>query len=194
MCSPLWSASPPTSLAYGGLSVAGGRVFIAGYGQTLYAYDAAGSHGCTGSPSTCSPLWSASVGDTRNTPAVADGVVYITNTAGVLRAFDAAGATGCTGSPKVCTALWTYPAAVSGYGVTGSPAIANGVVYTVTPDSSFRAFDAAGAIGCSGTPKTCSPLWSANTGKISSTASPVVVDGTVYWSSEVVSTTWAYAT
>ncbi|MGZ4759134.1 MAG: outer membrane protein assembly factor BamB family protein, partial [Acidimicrobiales bacterium] len=192
VCSPLWSTSPPTSLAYGGPAVSGGTLFVAGYGGTIYAYDAAGTNGCSGSPKTCSPMWSASVGDTRNTPAVSNGIVYVANVAGALRAFDATGATGCSGSPKVCTPLWTYAPSVSGYVVTGSPAGANGVVYTVTPDSNFHALDAAGSIGCSGTPKTCSPQWSTNPGKISTDASPAIVDGTVYWNSGTVSTTWAY--
>ncbi len=192
VCAPVWSASPPTSLAYGGPAVDGGTLFVAGYGQTLYAYDAAGTNGCTGSPKACSPLWTAAVGDTRNTPAVANGSVYVVNVGGTMRTFDATGATGCSGSPKVCTPVWTYAPAVGGYAVSGSPAGANGLVYAVTPDSHFHALDAAGSIGCSGVPKTCTPLWSTTPGMISTDASPAIVNGTVYWNSGTVSTTWAY--
>ncbi len=189
-CSPVWRASAPSSLAYGGPAVGNGTLFVAGYGGKLYAYDAAGTDGCSASTKTCSPLWSASVGDTRNTPAVANGIVYVTNVSGGLRAFDA---TGCTGSTNVCAPLWTFhPPNATGTAVTGSPAGANGVVYTVAPDSTFYALEAAGSIGCSGTPKTCSPQWSTNPGKSSTDASPAIVDGTVYWNSGTVSTTWAY--
>lgn len=193
VCAPVWSASPPTSLSYGGPAVADGTLYVAGYGQTLYAYDAVGSTSCSGAPKTCSPLWTAAVGDTRNTPAVGEGMVYVENVSGTVRAFDATGTDGCTGSPKVCTARWTYAPNVTGYLVGGSPAGANGVLYEVTPDSLFRALDASGSIGCSGMPKTCTPLWSYNTGYISSDASPAIVNDTVYWNSGTVHTTWAFA-
>jgi hypothetical protein len=186
VCAPLWSASPPTPLAYSGPSVGNGTVFVAGYGGTLYAYDAAGTNGCSGSPKTCAPLWTASVGDTRSTAAVANGTVYVKNATGVLGAFDATTATGCSGDPKVCTPLWTYDAPGS---ASGSPIVANGVVYA-SSTSDLHALDAAGSIGCSGTPKTCSPLWSAGTG--SSNRSPAIVNGTVFLNREGTNDTWAY--
>lgn len=186
VCSPLWSASPPTQLAYSGPSVGNGTVYVAGYGGTLYAYDAAGTNGCSGSPKTCSPLWTASVGDTRSTAAVANGTVYVNNANGVVRAFDATTATGCSGNPKVCTPLWTYDAPGS---AGGSPVVANGVVYAPST-SNFHALHAAGSIGCFGTPKTCTPLWTDATGTPS--GSPAVVNGTVYLNMDIVHTTWAY--
>jgi hypothetical protein len=71
--------------------------------------------------------------------------------------------------------------------------VANGVVYTVTPGGYFHALDANGSNGCSGTPKTCSSLWSATTGVIVSTTSPAIVSGTVYWNSSTANRTWAYS-
>ncbi|MGH8985420.1 MAG: PQQ-binding-like beta-propeller repeat protein [Acidimicrobiia bacterium] len=50
-----------------------------------------------------------------------------------------------------------------------SPAVANGVVYVVSNDGKLYALDAAGVSGCSGTPKTCGPLFSATTGPPTST-------------------------
>jgi hypothetical protein len=196
VCSPLWTATTPTqlsSLAYGGPAVANGTLFVAGLGGTLYAFDASGNNGCGGAPRACSPLWTASVGDTRTTPAIANGTVYVTNALGTLQAFDAMGVNGCSGSPKVCTPLWRYAPNVSGFTVTGLPAGANGVVYTVSPDSTFHALDAAGTTNCSGSPKLCDPLWSTATGDIASDSSPAIVNGTVYWNTVAVSTTWAYS-
>src|SRR4030088_2564594 len=40
-----------------------------------------------------------------------------------------------------------------------SPAVVNGVVYSVSEDRKLYAFDTAGNTNCSGTPKTCAPLW-----------------------------------
>jgi outer membrane protein assembly factor BamB len=172
-CTPIWTATPGTSLAWSGVAVSNGTAFVVGYGGKLYAIGAGGA-----------TLWSADVGDARNTPAVADGRAFVVNGAGIVRAFDANGVTSCsTGVQKVCTPLWTYTPNESGYVVSGSPAVANGVLYTVTPGANFRALNAA----------TGARLWMANTGKISSSASPAIVDGTVYWNSNTVSTTWAYA-
>ena len=130
----------------------------------------------------------------RSTPAVANGTVYAVNGSGYVRAFDANGVTGCGSFPKVCSPLWTYaPTTESGYSVDGSPALANGLVYTVTPGSNFRALDANGVTNCGSSPRVCSPLWSTTSGKISTAASPAIVDGTVYWNSTTVSATWAYS-
>src|SRR5581483_4045803 len=142
----------------------------------LYAFDAAGVTGCSGSPKTCAPLWTAATGGyVWSSPAVAGGVVYVGSSDLKLYAFDAAGVTGCSGSPKTCAPLWT--AATGGY-VFSSPAVAGGVVYVGSDDYKLYAFDAAGASGCSGSPKTCTPLWTATTGWVDS--SPAVAGGVVY--------------
>jgi hypothetical protein len=44
----------------------------------LYAFDAAGVKNCSGSPVTCSPLWSVQTGGpVRSSPTVTDGFVYV---------------------------------------------------------------------------------------------------------------------
>jgi outer membrane protein assembly factor BamB len=59
--------------------------------------------------------------------------------------------------------------------------VANGVVYVGGYDKNLFAFDAAGATGCSSTPKTCDPLWTGETGDLGGiAASPAVANGVVY--------------
>jgi outer membrane protein assembly factor BamB len=149
----------------------------------LYAFDAAGLTNCSGTPKTCTPLWTDvtatstvhSAVDGR--PAVANGVVYVP-ASGMLYAFDAAGITNCSGTPRTCSPLWT--ATMDG-AVASSPAVANGVAYVSTAYGNLYAFDAAGVINCSGAPKTCTPLLQALTDGY--VASPVVANGVVYFAS-----------
>ena len=151
-----------------------------------YTYDAAGTTNCSGSPKTCAPLWTAATGAGVMWTVVANGVVYAGSNDGKLYAFDAAGTTNCSGSPKTCQPLWT--ATLPEADATWAPAVANGVVYVGSDDeftSSVAAYDAAGTTNCSGSPKTCQPLWTASTGGFGSSASsPVVSHGVVYVSGE----------
>jgi hypothetical protein len=188
-CEPLWSAV--SGAVDSSPAISNGVVYVNDFtthGEepptgTLRAFDAAGVTGCSGVPKTCAPLWTAEIGPSRSSPAVANGVVYVVVNA-TLSAFDAAGTTGCSGTPKVCSPLWT----ASPGGITSSsPAVANGVVYvhfnTSGPSSSIYGFDAGGTTGCSGTPKVCAALWTANTESFGAT-SPAVANGVVYTSTE----------
>jgi hypothetical protein len=161
ICSPLWSSVATSGFTGSSPAVANGVVYV-GSGNDLYAFDAAGTTGCSGTPKTCAPLWTAAVPDTSSSsPAVANGVVYIgtEDPDFGLYAFDAAGSSGCSGTPKTCSPLWT--ASTGGGGTDSTPAVSGGVVYIGSNDPAFGlfAFDAAGSTNCSGTPKTCSPLW-----------------------------------
>jgi len=158
-------------------AVANGVVYLGSADGKLYAFDAGGATGCSATPKTCSPLWSATTGGAiySSSPAVANGVVYVGSDDRKLYAFDAAGVTNCSGTPKTCTPLWT---AITGGEVRTSPAVANGVVYVGDGSYALYAFDAAGITGCSGTPKTCTPLWTAITGGYGE--SPAVANGVVY--------------
>ena len=94
-----------------------------------------------------------------------------------LRAFDALGVAHCTGTPTVCTPLWSGDSgSVSDF---SAPSVANGIVYTASLDDKVSAFDAAGAVNCSGFIRTCQPLWSFTTDDAMD-AAPAVVNGTVY--------------
>ncbi len=153
-------------------------------GGNLDAYDANGVTGCSGTPKTCSPLWTAALesGNSNSSPTVANGIVYISDR-GNLYAFDANGVTGCSGTPKTCSPLWSSPYGDADVGDAdqSSPAVANGVVYT-GGYGFLHAFDANGVTGCSGTPKVCSPLWSTFSESVEeSFGSPVVANGLVYY-------------
>ena len=181
-CTPLWTGTTD-SINYSSPAVAGGVVYVADGGGKLYAFSAAGATGCSGTPKTCKPLWTAAIGGGItgvSSPAVVNGVVYVTGgTNGQLYAFSAAGTTGCSGTPKTCTPLWTA-ANVDGQ---SSPAVDGGVVY-VGANTSLDAFSAAGTTGCSGTPKTCLPLWTGTTGGNNPSASgAAVAGGVVYYGS-----------
>jgi outer membrane protein assembly factor BamB len=98
-------------------------------------------------------------------PAVAYGSVYFGTDWGELEALDA-------GDGRL---QW------SGHtgGALSSPAVVDGVVYVGSSDSKLYAFDATGVTNCSGTPKTCAPLWTANAMDTVRFA-PTVANGVVY--------------
>jgi PQQ-like domain len=186
VCVPLWTttALPVSTGNSGSPTVAGGVLYIAS--GSLYAFDAAGSSGCTGTPKVCAPKWTAVLpgSGTGSPPAVAGGMVYVGTSAG-LDAFDASGTRNCSSgvTPETCSPLWT--AAIGGVG--GSPAVAQGVVYAVSGPGLLYALDAAGSKHCqgAGTVKTCTALWTSAplaSGYLDS-SSPAVANGVVYASS-----------
>src|SRR2546428_293563 len=72
--------APRGGAASGGVAasspgVGGGGVDVgAGDGRKLWAFDAGGGTGCSGSPKVCTPLWTATIGDdVVSSPAVAGG-------------------------------------------------------------------------------------------------------------------------
>ncbi len=176
VCTPLWvGTESASSAATGSPTYANGVVYISA-GENLYAFDGAGHTGCSGTPTACVPLWSASLGAGHlvdPTTAVSAGTVYAVNsTTSVLYAFDATGTSGCSGSPKTCSALWTAS------GVSGSPAIARGTLYIVGTGG-INAYDATGTTDCSGSPKVCTPLRS-YPGGASISGGPVVANDVLY--------------
>lgn len=139
--------------------VVNGSVFVGAHGK-LEVFSDDGSTGCSGSPSTCQPRWTADLAGALvlGSPVVSDNTVFVSTTdgtgsGGVLYAFDASGTTGCSGTPKTCTPLWTAPV-----GGAPAPTVSNGFVYVLNK-SSMAVVDAKGVQGCSGTPKVCSALW-----------------------------------
>jgi outer membrane protein assembly factor BamB len=203
-CNPLWTA-PTGSPVFSSPAVANGVVYVNSEDNSLYAFDATGAN-CSGTPKTCAPLWTGGTGGTvpvDSSPAVANGVVYVPSVivvsfgipfsgtvsfpVTVLDAFDATGAN-CSGTPETCAPLWRTPGAV-GF-IDSSPAVANGTVYfpgapygDINRPTTLVGYNAAGTTGCSGTPKTCSPVWdAAGLGGISPwwNSSPAVAKGVVY--------------
>jgi outer membrane protein assembly factor BamB len=157
-------------------AVANGVVYVGSDDGLLYAFDAAGGTGCSGSPTTCAPLWTADIGAVSSSPAIVNGVVYVGSKDGRLYALDAAGITNCSGTPTTCTPLWT---AKTGNSIESSPVVANNTVFIGSDDHKVYAFDAKGITGCSGTPTTCAPLWTAKTGA-AIYSSPAVANGVMY--------------
>jgi outer membrane protein assembly factor BamB len=122
--------------------------------------------------------WTGAVGgNIQSNPAIVSGVVYVGSANGKLFAF----AAGCAGDDGTCNPLWT---ATTGGSIKSSPAVVNGVVYVGSADDKLYAFDAAGPdADCSGTPRVCTPLWTATTAGIVD-SSPAVSAGVVYVGSE----------
>ena len=182
VCGPMWTTSgvPGSDGNDGSPAIAGGVLYIAN-GKTLYAFDAAGSAGCSGTPKACAPLWTGAMsGPSYPVVAVADGIVYSTTESG-LYAFDAAGTRNCSTltTAKTCAPLWI--ASIRGG---GGLAVANGVVYN-TNGSALYAYAAAAAQNCPGTgaTKTCSraPLWASAASQYAPAGpSLTVANGVVY--------------
>jgi outer membrane protein assembly factor BamB len=181
VCAPLWQSDVSGDFFVSSPTVANGLVYIHANDQFLYAFDAA----------TGRTRWRANVESPPpffdSSPAVVGGILYIGNTTyvcniacGHLYAFDATGRTNCVGVPATCAPLWTATFGPFA-GTDASPAVANGVVYIDATDGNFYAFDAAGAINCSGSPKECKPLWTADIGStVASHSSAAVANGIVY--------------
>jgi outer membrane protein assembly factor BamB len=195
-CLPLWTGLTG-NLVRSSPSIVGGHVFVGSEDSKLYSFDAAGTTDCSGTPKTCAPLWTAALpAGTDSSPAVANGVVYVASDTdahsdGRVNAFDAAGVTNCSGSPRTCQPLWTSNTP-SFFGRTPI-SVVNGVVYVVLAVSflsaevgTIWALDAsAPASLCSGTPKICNPLWSAQPSDSGLVLSAVTVaNGFIYAAGE----------
>ena len=183
-CLPEWTATAYSGPA--GVNVDGGRVFVDDLvSQQLEAFDAQGLVGCSGaSPRTCVPEWTASI-HSFGVPSVANGRVYVPTFQTVpadVAVFDEAGTTNCAGSPVVCQPLFTVPLPESS---TGSVDVSNGVGYVETQtlqptNSHLVAFDAAGVVGCAGSPVVCQPEWTALLSGSAHFVTPAVANGRVY--------------
>ena len=164
-------------------TVAGGTVYLGARDGTLSAFDAAGGSTCSGTPKTCRPRWTARTsGAVASSPTIAGGLVYVGSSDHKLYAFDARGAANCSGSPKTCRPLWTAQTGgvvASSATVVTPPGGSSPIAYVGSDDGRLYAFDANGRVNCSGSPKVCTPLWTAATGSFV-VSSPAVVNGVVY--------------
>jgi hypothetical protein len=185
LCQPLWQSTPAITSGvltdYTSAAVANGVLYASDNDDRLYAFSANGTTNCSGTPTTCNPLWTATMGTARaefnpSSPAVSNGVVYDESNEGKLFAFDANGVTNCSGTPTTCSPLWTDAGGATSFG--SAPAVANGIVYARGVGGFLDAFDAKGVTNCSGTPKTCTPLWTYNGGGFTGYAA--VADGLVF--------------
>jgi hypothetical protein len=145
--------------------MANGLVY-AGHTNEVDAFAADGGTGCSGTPRTCRPQWTASFGHavTNTSIAVVDGAhLFVTAVSGSgfeLAAFDALGAAHCSGHPKRCSPVWTSTFGDNRFGYVMAPVVADGrvfVAYTGFTAGGLLVFDEAGRTACSGTPTTCAP-------------------------------------
>jgi hypothetical protein len=166
----VWRATTPGRNI--GLAVSG-QTLIAASGSQVAAFDLSGAQGCSGSPISCAPLWTAASG-AMGSVTVAGGAAYVQN-ASRLEVFDVAGATNCGGAPKVCSPMWASTPVTT---VFGTPSVAGGKVFVGGEDGVF-AFDASGSANCAGTPVVCSPLWHGAVGG-HVRGGPAVSAGSVY--------------
>ncbi len=186
VCQPLWQAS--VNWTNGVPTVANGTVFATVQGGDLEAFDANGIANCSGSPKVCSPMWTSHISSSSDIVNVSNGFAYVQSslggTYGSVVTLDATGNTDCGGSPKVCSPLWEYPLTdkVSGVSVSGTTLyVGTGRIVSLMPfedEGSLLAYDANGVIGCSGTPKLCSPIWTSNS--YPSGGLPIVGDGSAF--------------
>ena len=173
---PLWQT---ISRGTYGTQMANGSLFsidVAATPKRLLAFAADGATGCSGTPRTCSPRWTAPLSMTlfgvealHGGYAVEGDRVYVVGwTAGFsgrwrLEVFDAHGEAGCSGVPKTCAPLWTASWGTASTQGGATLAISGNRVYVSTPSTpdAITVFDAAGVTGCtSGTTTTCSPIFS----------------------------------
>jgi hypothetical protein len=133
------------------MSVADGVLYTSN-GVSLQAWSASGTTNCSGAPTVCQPLWTVAVpntsGDT-SAPVVSGSTLFVFSTTGVsnvLYAFDRSNG----------VLRWRTNTTTS---VATDPAVAGGHVFVGDADGRLLTFDAAGATGCGGTPKTCEPVW-----------------------------------
>jgi hypothetical protein len=151
---PQFTASDGSTGAVTPQAVVNGILYVSD-ANGLEAYSATGSTGCSGSPTSCTPLWSypgVSVPSSGGV-AVVNGKLYVT-TATALEAFDAASQTNCAGTPTTCTPLWHATLASP-----SAPTVSNGTVF-VTASDTLDVFDASGVTNCSG--GVCAPVWTAS--------------------------------
>ena len=179
----LWRGAGITGATSGSApspTVVNGVAYIASGDGYFYAYSTkVSSANCSGTqPVTCQPLWSGPIDGAgsaaQSSAVVSGGVVYVT--AGYsLFAFSASG---CGAS--VCQPLWTSATGGAAGEITGgsTPAVTGGVVYAGGYGGLYAY--STNATGCTGTPKTCQPLWRGYTiGDVSVSSTAVAVAGGV---------------
>lgn len=104
-------------------------------------------------------------------PAFADGRLFVSGTDGI-RVYDGAGVAGC--AANTCTPLYT----LTGSGPHGA-AVTGGEVFT-TAGRQLLVFDANGTQRCSGSPRRCQPLWTADLGVDAAGDAPMVTADRVF--------------
>jgi hypothetical protein len=183
-----WRSNPSTGAPRGPV-IADGYLFELENSGTLAAFDPHRSAACTGAPTTCLPVWIASLGFSSGSgyPAVADHKVYVVSKGfdgWNLNVFDARGITNCAGTPKSCGPLWAakWPAAPNSLNDESSVVVADGkVAVAAGSEPEVVVFDAAGVANCTtGQVVSCSPLYRAPTPARTRPTTPTMTGGHLF--------------
>jgi outer membrane protein assembly factor BamB len=183
VCHALWTYNSGGSVV-SSPAVVNGVVYAGDAFAQVSAFDAAGNTNCSGTPKVCQPLWATNLNSQQgifSSPAVAHGTVYIGDQCNLTGHF----LQPLCNNPPYFFALNAASGAVrwtainTSHPILSSPGVANGLVFVGSDDGNLYAFDAAGSLGCSGTPTSCSPLWSGPTGGAVQ-SSPAIANGKVY--------------
>jgi hypothetical protein len=157
VCTPLWEYAP-------NFPVTGSYVVVSGstlYADTFFssrpmqftgdfeAFDAQGAAACSGSPTVCGPIWASDSAFALNTaPLASNSSEFLIAPADLgTYAFDPNGSLDSPGGYE--------------YKLPGNAVAIGGSVLYATEGTDIQAYDASGQTGCSGSPVTCAPLWSA---------------------------------
>ena len=166
---PLWFPN--------GVIARDGKLFVNvdAYGKRVLVFDTKDPSGCGGTPRICAPLQILS-GDFGLFAASSAHLLAMRYGPGASLTWRRSSDTSCPG-PLSCPAEATSTDVGAASPI--SPIAVGGRVVYVLGDKSIHAFDEAAVAGCGGTPKVCSPLWTANLGDVQSIG-PRVFDGRVY--------------
>ncbi len=183
VCQALWTYHSGGSVV-SSPAVVNGVVYAGDLLANVSAFDAAGNTNCSGTPKVCAPLWTTNLNSQEgifSSPAVANGTVYIGDQCNISGPFLEPL---CNNPPyffalNAATGAVRWTAINTPHAILSSPGVANGLVFVGSEDGNVYAFDAAGGSGCSGTPTSCSPLWTFPTG-VPVDSSPAIANGKVY--------------
>ncbi len=157
--------------------VSGGYLYSGGYTTSTDAavWDANGVSRCAvvNGLKQCSPL-ATYVSPVSNAGASAIPSLDATNhhlfvpQGNKIYAYPTYGSAGCTGTSTTtvsCSRIWTYQIPGTVPAVSALAAVRNNLIYTNNDyDKKVTAFDALGVTGCTGSPKTCAPMWQTTAG------------------------------
>lgn len=198
VCAPLWTTAFEDGANSSPVAVADGTLYQTSFSGELWAYDAGGATGCSGTPKVCRPLWAAVTGDEPSAwptaPVVSGDRVYVSmdeldegwerTGRTTIRGYPLDGGTDCIDQSwaRVCAPTWS--AVVDGSTDSDEMAAAYGTIYVQTVVGPFPTFPSQLAAievddpACS--PGPCDATWTAPLASAGGLASPLVANGAVY--------------
>jgi len=175
-CQPLWRGWTGGAIR-SSPAVANGMVFVGSADSKVHGF----AVGCGHDGEVCQAIWRGDAdGPVESSPVVADGYVVAGTDAGSVMAFPIACADRDTGCAPVWVAATGGPV-LSSPAVTGSDAPGGPMVFIGSDDGFLYAY----LLKCrpAASPGLCAAVWASGT-SAPITASPAIVDGAVYVTSE----------